>query len=837
MNFILPNSLPSKEEFITKFVEAIFPDLDSMGVNPTPYGYMNACEKVARELDIYGGDDCECVIEIRSKVFSLMYELQKYGEEILGIQNSVLEDGSYRTYTSVFYTICNSSSGNLRSWLEPKTNKINISYEATLFLSYLLLARKECDETRGNFYEYVLSVAGITDIEDTISYKLFDMDLSNVKKSEISGGMFDEIQDKGLKLFLATTYVIVFLLGKYDKEKHADVFARLYECYEETFKEESNANEALMCAEQNLAECIKFFEPRSIVTSQQLYPQDFFVVPSFENNRENPFRIIKDAKKSRRILIKAKTGLGKSSLLKMATVCMLDKFIERGEDKEGTIDKIAEELGVPKEHYVIFIPAKMFSFCYRNEKYKDWTNDFVSLFFNVMWKLYPSYNFFVEQGNQNKGFTDEDELLKTYSVTSELVDYINHLATSGKLTVLFDSYDEISSGELRDAYLKALTAFNDKYCCYPEGKDAGAHVIFTSREMSENTMKCVHAALELDENRDIFEISYLNLEQRKELMGKWDKFLGIDYAESKIRLEQVEYNHFYKDYSVNPYMFSVVCFYLGREMTEITQRCIKALVDKMQKNNRTADLKNNKEMDPIIQDVLRNIVKIMQDIAGETVINGNRHISRRKIDKYIEKFIDKSELSDEDVERYIERLHEIFVVEVGLIVPADGDDSAYQFINNQIRYELAAKGFQRVLERDEKAIIYRSEILPSMSSIEEYVGLLIPLICDIEDVQLAELLLSDLTMCDFCTQEEDAILIRSMLDLVLNRYGSSILTIDKKGANVARYVNRAQREVIMRIMCSPNFLPSAQEKKEIKEAPAYKNNLAWISDTLKNLLL
>ncbi len=836
MIFSLPDNLPSKETFIAKFVEAIFPDLESLGFSPKPYGYMNACEKVARELDIYGGDDCECEIEKHSHVFSLMFELQKYGEELLKIKNDVMEDDNYRLYTSVFYTICNSSSGNLRSWLEPKTNKINISYEATLFLSYLLLARKECSETRRKFFEYVLSVAGISEIEDIISYKLFNMDLSDVKSRELSGGVFDEIQDKGLKLFLATTYVIIYLLGKYDKEKHSDTFERLYQCYKEAFSDEIIANEALISAERNLAECIKFFEPRSIVTSQQLYPQDFFVIPSFENNRENPFRIIKHAQKSRRILIKAKTGLGKSSLLKMAAVCMLEKKIGGLEDKEGSIDKIAEKLGVPEDNYVIFIPAKMFSFCYRVEKYKDWTVDFLTLFFNAMWKLYPSYNFFVEQGNQNKNSNDEDILSETYNVTSALISYIDYLAASGKLTVLFDSYDEISSGELRSAYLKALNTFYDKYCCYLKGKDVGAHVIITSREMSDDTMKDVYRALELDELQDIYEISFLNPKQREELIGKWDRFLGIDADESKTRLEQVEYNHFYKDYSVNPYMFSVVCFYLGREMNEITQKYIKALVDKMQKNNRTADLKNNKDMDPIIQDVLRNIVKIMQDIAGETVVNGNSHISRRKIDKYIEKFIDKSELSDEDVERYIERLHEIFVVEVGLIVPADGDDSAYQFINDQIRYELAAKGFQRVLEKDEKTVIYRAEILPSMSSIEEYVGLLIPLICDIEDVRLAELLLSDLAMCEFNTPEEDKALIRSMLDLVLNRYGSSILTIDKKGDNVAKYVNRAQREIIMRIMCSPNFAPTMQEKTEMRTAPAYKNNSAWISEALRNIL-
>ena len=834
MKFNIPESIPSKDEFITKFVEAIFPDLEKLGYKPSSYGYMNACEKIAREFDIYGDLDCECEIDMRSKVFSLMYELQKYGESILNVHNDVLENDNYRQYTSVFYTICNSTSGNLRSWLEPKTNKINISYEATLFLSYLLLSREVCVETKKAFFEYVLSVAGITEIEEIVSYKLFSLDITDVKNKEIASGSFDEIQGKGIKLFLATTYVIIYMLGKYDKDKYSDVFAKLYDCFTTTFEAEVSAYESLICAENNLAECIKYFEPRSIVTSQQLYPQDFFVIPSFENNRENPFKVIKDSKKSRRILIRAKTGLGKSSLLKMAAICMLNKKLGLAENAESSLDAIAKDLDVPEDNFVLFVPAKMFSFCYRNEKYREWTNDFITLFLNAMWKLYPSYNFFVEQGNQKNSFTDE-ELNLNYRVIAELLEYLEHLSANGKLTILLDSYDEISSGELRDAYLKALTAFNDKYCGFGEG-EVGAHVIITSREMSDDTMKCINRALELDDNEDLFEISYLNPEQRRELIGKWDKFLGIDATESKIRLDQVEYNHFYKDYSVNPYMFSVVCFYLGREMNEITQKYIKALVDKMQKNNRTADLKNNRDMDPIIQDVLRNIVKIMQDIAGETVINGNSHISRRKIDKYIEKFIDKTELSDEDVERYIERLHEIFVVEVGLIVPADGDDSSYQFINNQIRYELAAKGFQRVLEKDEKTIIYREEILPSMASVEEYVGLLIPLICDIEDVQLAELLLSDLAMCEFSNAEEDAILIRSMLDLVLNRYGSSILTIDKKGDNVAKYVNRAQREIILRVMSSPNFAPSEQEKNEIRIAPAYKNNMQWISDFLKKSL-
>lgn len=390
---------------------------------------------------------------------------------------------------------------------------------------------------------------------------MFSLDISDVKNKKISIGSFDEMQGKGIKLFLATTYVIIYSLGKYDKEKYTEIFERLYRCFTETFEAEISAYESLLLAENNLAECIKYFEPRSIVTSQQLYPQDFFVVPSFENSRENPFKIIKESKKSCRILIRAKTGLGKSSLLKMAAVCMLNRKLGLAENKENPLDTISKDMGVPEDKFVLFIPAKMFSFCYASERYKEWTKDLIALFFNAMWKLYPAYNFFAEQGNQRNSLLD-DEPEVIYNVTQELVEYLEYLSTTGKLVVLLDSYDEISSGELRNAYLKMLTAFNCKYCRFGEAKEVGAHVVVTSREMSDDTMQRMNRALELE---DLFEISYLNSNQRRELLLKWDKLLGIDTSDSKIRLDEIEYNHFYKDYSVNPYMFSVVCFILDEK--------------------------------------------------------------------------------------------------------------------------------------------------------------------------------------------------------------------------------------------------------------------------------
>ena len=233
-----------------------------------------------------------------------------------------------------------------------------------------------------------------------------------------------------------------------------------------------------------------------------------------------------------------------------------------------------------------------------------------------------------------------------------------------------------------------------------------------------------------------------------------------------------------------------------------------------------------------------NIIKILQDVAGETVIHDNPCFSRHKLNQYLSKVIDKTDLTENDVEAYIERLHEIFVTEVGLIVPADGADSDYQFINSQIRFELAAKGIQRALEHDEKASIYREVILPSITNVEEYVGLLVPLLCNInlENVQLAELLVLDLAMYDFKRDSDERILIRTMLDLLLNRYGSNIATAETPGVKDAKYVHRAQRVLLMRILTSKNFKVTEIEKKELANSSAFRSNAAWFSADVASLM-
>jgi hypothetical protein len=276
-------------------------------------------------------------------------------------------------------------------------------------------------------------------------------------------------------------------------------------------------------------------------------------------------------------------------------------------------------------------------------------------------------------------------------------------------------------------------------------------------------------------------------------------------------------------------MLSVVCFYFEYDLSDITQRFIKTLVDRM--------INTNKNIDDVLHNVLRGVERILQEIAGETITSGNPHFSRQKFNRYLRRKIDKTDLTPEDIDRKIETLHEIFVTEVGLIVPADGDDDDYQFINNQIRYELAAKGIQNNLERDEMYSFYHEDLLSSISNVSEYVGFLVPLLCHIKDenLQLAEMLVSDLAFYDFQDGEEP-ILIEAMLDLLLSRYGSSIVTTSEPGDSAAKYINRAQRMVLIRVLSSPSLNLSDKEKEEFADLPVYQKNYTWLASQLRAII-
>ena len=60
-----------------------------------------------------------------------------------------------------------------------------------------------------------------------------------------------------------------------------------------------------------------------------------------------------------------------------------------------------------------------------------------------------------------------------------------------------------------------------------------------------------------------------------------------------------------------------------------------------------------------------------------------------------------------------------------------------------------------------------------------------------------------------------------MLDLLLNRYASNIATAAAPGDRDAQYVRRAQRLLLMRLLTSRNFRPTAAEKAALAHSPAF----------------
>ncbi len=835
MNFTIPEQMPARYEFIPQFLDAIFPDLESLGFSDTGYGYACACVHASKQTGIGGGSEEN--LSSDSGLFRLMYEMAKAYYRIFGKMPALITEKLYKNYTETLFSFCDPSNNSLKGWLKDAGpgKKLNKGFETALFFTYLLLSRDECKTSREAFVRAVLSYVGITETQEDVLRKLYAFDLTMPgENGRIADEEFQGLGNQAAVLLGAAVVTICELIGSYSPEKDGVKVETLQEMFREAFAQDLKMRKAVDDAEQALFRSNMYFDPRSIQTVQKLYPQDFFVFPQFEADGEKdvmPFSAIRNAKKSSRLLIEAKTGLGKSAFLQMATICMLYQKGKLDDARKEAAGHIAEKLDVPQDMLLISIPARMFSTCFRDERYKAWTTDFVTLFFQCMWKLSEGINFYSTKSTlrsvAGQGTAQNDE----FTVTKELLAYIQETAKAGKLLLILDSFDEITSGEMRTAYLKTLAAFYDKYCMYPEANEVGAHVIVSSREMSPETMRSLEQALEMEPRSARYGICPLNAKQRKELITKWNRFLGIPIEESRGIFEQIEKNHFYLDYSVNPYMLSVVCFYFGHGLGSITQRYIGYLVERMKGNHRAAD--------PVIQDVLTNILRILQEVAGETVVSGKPHFSRRELDKYLRRRINKTDIPKEELDHYIEQLHDIFVTEVGLIVPADGADNDYQFINDQIRFELAEKGIQRVLENDEKPAVYREVLLPSFESVSGYVGLLVPLLCDInlENVKMAELLVSDLAMRDHETEEEEQILLMTILDLLLGRYGSNITTTSNPGYRDAQHVRRAQRILLMRLIAAKTFAPTKEEREALKDSPAVSGNRDWFSEQALSMIL
>ena len=845
MQFQMPKAMPSLSGLMNTLFSHLFPDLEeTFHKNPGGYGYTVATRMLVEELRL-ADESYEGGIDENTDMFRLLYALSENSRAFLSKSARILQNGEYAFAFNydILRQFCDTSTKKVSTWLEQTDpeKKVTTGLEAALVYTYLLTHRRECAEQAVRFFEYCLTLLGVTQIDDAVYYRLFDLTWQSRKTESVlqidkdRKVTFCPLDNRGL-VTVATALMLVFHLIGRQSEPGFEKTAGLFHTYiREVFAPEIQASNAFTAAEKILLDNIKYFEPRSIQYKRRtLYPQDLFVMPRFARGGDEvapPFSDLGQAATCQRELIVAKTGMGKTAYLKMLALCALYKKYDLSLPNAKSLAAFSRTLHIPDNTYLLYVPAQMFTYCYScaNGQYRSWTADLAKLFFNTLLNFSSNINFYAAQNTSRMYGAPEWEEGEAFEVSDALLAFLRDLAKDGRLVLLLDSFDEVPSGEMREGYCRSLAAFCDTYCSFPEQKNIGAHILVSTREMSPDTMEELKRSLDLPWEHIPTGILPLSDKQQVRLIKNWSEILSPDSDLVEEMLGQIKTNHFYRDYSVNPYMLSVVCFYSEYNLSDITQRYIKALLDRM--------LNTNQRVDDIIYNVLRGVERILQEIARQTVIAGNPHFSRKTLNDYLRKRIDKTDLSPEDVDKKVATLHEIFVTEVGLIVPADGADNDYQFINDQIRYELAARGIQNNLERDEMYSYYHEKLLPNIQKTKEYVGFLVPLLCHIKDenLQLAEVLVSDLAFYDFKDGDEP-VLIEAMLDLLLSRYGSNIVTISSPGESAAKFVNCAQRMVLLRVLSSPSLKLTKAEKEEFAMLPVYEKHKNWLSAKLRALV-
>ncbi len=818
MNFKMPTKMPLKHTFADFMFECMLGAKD----RGTGTVYKNLF------TNFYGSFSYDYNLKPSDDLVRYAKEVDFYVKRIYG----KAAKADYSFYSGLAGSVKGlTDTKTIGNWLSTTTDShFTRTEDICLSLPYFVFKGPASDDKKVEFFKYCLETLGVSSISERISEMLFKFDWSEGVPEELKEGAEKieviKLTNRGIIACGIAAAVIIRSIGyKVDE----NVINKFHSVINELFAGELKAEKAINFTQKTLFDCVKYFEPRSIACTELLYPENYYIPSLFKDATgadASPVAGV-DGDKSWRSLIVAKTGFGKTAFMQMFTMCTICNSIDENmltdTDRERLKDikEMGKRIGAPDDKVVISIPAKMFSFLYFSNHSSVDNLDFVEMFIYCMWNLHGKYNFY-SKDYENPRFKAETPF-KDFVYDKNVKKAIASLAKKGKLILLLDSFDEITHGDMRTKYLAAISKFHDEYCCHTEADTVGAHIVMTSREMSPDTMTSIQIRLGVDAPERKFSVLPLSNEGKFEIIRRWRK----SDTEADEMMNLIKKNHFYEEYSVNPYMLSVVCDCMGERLGYITRKLIETLVRRMRENNRNADL--------TIQGVFSHITEILQEVAIETILDNNAHFSKDLLASKIATRIDLDEISSREAEHFLDTLHSIFVTEVGLIVPADGEDGAYQFINDQIRYELASEGFKRYIYGDLEGYRVLSCRVPDVAG---YTGLLIPVLCslDVSQPEVSEGLIKDLIMRDYETEDEGRMLVEAMLDLVLSRYGSSIATVLKLGDKDKAVMLKAQRLLMMRILCSACFEPKDYEKKEILQSAAYKNSESWLSDTLKEAL-
>lgn len=797
MKTVLPKALPKKSRFFKELLSAAFPEINSGTETPGANEYKAACRRVIKELglaDKYStSGDFTGFIDFTAgngDFYSVLHEMNEYNKRVFSqdyFKNNKQEKQEKKSfeskmvnYNNALYNLVSSSAKTMESLLDEKSSKIYRYFETASFFSWLLLKRRECAGTSRDFFEYCLKILGVEEYGEELKYcenlSLRDRVFANEKVTE-NGVEFCLISDTGARLLILSIFLICALLGRYP-DKGKEQISEFYEIVSEEISEKGNLIKETERSQERLLEKVKVFKPRSVTKPGSYFVKDFFVLPLFEKDGKKcdpPLTDPGKLKKSTRILITGKTGFGKSMYMRHLTRSIL----ERG------------------ECVVINVSAKDFSDCYRNRKYREWTKDFIRLFF--MKDLSESGE--IQSGEDPGCFFEKN------------TDHLTDLAKEGKLILVLDSFDEIPQGKTRNAYLTALRKFCTEYCVFLEKGAIGAHVIMASREMHRETMEEVNRALLYDEENPgghVIRLKGLDPAGKTKLMENWQRISGEDDLVDELH-ELMESNHFFRDASDSPYTLTLMCAWFGESYGSMTGKYMDWL-------ERRLRLRFGEIEDTFVKKVLSENYDLLKRLALET-LKGKRkefdaHMMQRVVDIYIEE-----KLPDAEYIKKKGQIREILLMQSGLLTPAEGGEELYTFADENLRYAFASKKATEILFSEDGYERFKKEVIDQLS-LFDCVNVLVRVICE-PDMRYASLvcrLVCDMLLLMTDTTEEERCLVTGIADLLLNRYKVSLISAAAPGKEERRLLVPVQRLMVLRVMASGLFKTDKKELEKMRES-------------------
>ena len=536
-------------------------------------------------------------------------------------------------------------------------------------------------------------------------------------------GIYDKLlsfdNEVNEKLFVQGLFILFSRAGK-----KADGYSAAIKAFNEDYAEivnntEEEAERYLNDVEAEVYEAAQWYQPRGI-KNEKLRHNEMYVWPMFADDRD-PVKELKEATTSTRLVIVGKSGIGKS----MYTGALIQSWCR-------------ERMG-----YVIYVDAEMFSTAFKETGRKA-DPDLVSVFLKHYGKTGRNHEY--------------DENIKKK---------IMEQAQKGRLLLIFDAYDELSSVEETGSFARSLRKFVNTFC-FSNDESHGANVIVTTRKRADRVMAHLKSALKIDNNNSaIIEMKDFDLEQQLELVKKWRA--KLDFDERKL-IDRIRNNRFYKELAATPAFLALICNTTRNELKSVIRLYIDNLVEKARSlyrsDNTTAE---------IVQEGYLDINDILEHSAYENIRENSQSMTVNKLSRLLGETVNRyfNDTLEDDPESITDKLIEVITTETGLLISSEEREHEFEFINSMIENFLAAEHMRKSGNPVEKL----DEL-----NINGICRTVVPLICSYDKASELRTVsrIVDHRLID--RYEEDDKALRSVVnDIYNNEYGVSLLTATRPG--------------------------------------------------------